>query len=60
METVEANAQQQLEDIVAPGEIFFPTSDLGKNIFYNIVLLFQTLTFCGRLATRVVIGCGGW
>ncbi len=37
VETVEANAQQQLEDIVAPGEIFF-ACDLGKTyctiVFY--------------------------
>ena len=45
VETVEANAQQQLEDIVAPGEIFFPTCDLGENILYNIVFIIPDLNF---------------
>ena len=39
VETVEANAQQQLEDIVAPGEIFFPACDLGKT-YFTIVFIF--------------------
>ncbi len=60
METVEANAQQQLEDIVAPGEIFSPVEIWGKTYFTILFSYSRPELFVGgwRQGSRVAAEAG--